>query len=211
MGYFKYVNAAYTSPGGSATDGAKLFDLTTGMLCLSMKGGLMMDEVRRGGVEDELYDAMFADSGEAQFIPFGFGNHVGITELANPKYQKTYPKLHADAVQAMRGFNALVQRLEGLCYDNLFMRSRAAPFFYKQKTVAAAVFANLIHERVPSLMVKGRFSTPDEPFGTSSIEGYFEKSQGFPRNADRLGPFSCNAIRVRFRNPVQPLQNASQS
>ena len=102
MGYFKYVNAAYTSPGGSATDGAKLFDLTTGMLCLSVKGGLMMDEVRRGGVEDELYDAMFADSGEAQFIPFGFGSHVGIAELANPKYQKTYPKLHADAVQAMR-------------------------------------------------------------------------------------------------------------
>ena len=39
MGYFKYVNAACTSPGGSATDGAKLFDLTTGMLCLPVKGG----------------------------------------------------------------------------------------------------------------------------------------------------------------------------
>ena len=42
MGYFKYVNAAYTAstgPGGSATDGAKLSDLTTLMLCLPVKGG----------------------------------------------------------------------------------------------------------------------------------------------------------------------------
>ena len=47
--------------------------------------------------------------------------------MAQTRYKSTYPAIHAEAVQAMRGFNALVQRLEAVCYDNLFMRGRSAP------------------------------------------------------------------------------------
>ena len=182
--YFKYVNIAYTCGTGAKgikTGGAKLFDLTTGMLALPIMNGMMLStavalhnnnaypSMPVGGAETgdavpDMFSEMFSLTGEAQFIPYGYGNHVGIAELANAKYKSTYPKLHHEAEQAMRGFNALVQRLEGVCYDNLFMRSRAAPFFYKQKTVAAAVFANLIHERVPPLLVSAKTDISKGPF-----------------------------------------------
>ena len=174
MSYFKYVHTAYTcgtGVGGTQNGGAKLFDLTTGMLALPTPGGAMLVAAKelmsasgRGNAErEDVFDALFSISGEAQFIPYGYGSHVGIAELSNPKYKKTFPKLHLEAEQAMRGFNSLVQRLEGVCYDNIFMRSRSAPFFYKQKTVSAAVFANLIHERVPPVMVKAMLKKIEQP------------------------------------------------
>jgi len=177
IGYFKYVHAAYTcgtGVGGVNSGGAKLFNLTTGMLALPVMGGAMMttaSQLIKGRASTEDTDAfkdMFSLTGEAQFIPYGYGSHVGIAELANPKYKKTYPKLHLEAEQAMRGFTSLVQRLEGVCYDNLFMRSRAAPFFYKQKNVSAAVFANLIHERVPPIVVTAHLQPMLEPFDFST-------------------------------------------
>jgi hypothetical protein len=54
-----------------------------------------------------------------------------------------------------------------VCFDNLFMRSRSAPFFYKQKNVSAAVFANLVHERVPPLMVNAILAPVLQPFDYS--------------------------------------------
>ncbi|MFB1020109.1 MAG: hypothetical protein QMC37_07715, partial [Flavobacteriales bacterium] len=90
--------------------------------------------------------------GTALFVPYGFGSHVGLNELAKEKYKTAYPELHGEAKQALRGFNSLVQRLETVCYGNLFMSS--APFFFKNKDVRAAVFANLVHERLPPVVCK---------------------------------------------------------
>ena len=191
--YFKYVQAAHTcgrGQGAAYSGGAKLFDLTTGMLCLPVSGGQMLDEAKSG---DELetdddddennFELMFSTlTSEAHFIPYGYGSHAGIAELANPKYKTTYPKLHADAEQAMRGFNALVQRLEGICYDNLFMRSRSAPFFYKEKNIAAAVFANLVHERVPPVVVQGKVDSPGVPFSHKDTED-FDRGENSLRKA----------------------------
>jgi hypothetical protein len=99
--------------------------------------------------------------GTALFVPYGFGSHVGLNELAKEKYKTAYPELHGEAKQALRGFNSLVQRLETVCYGNLFMSS--APFFFKNKDVRAAVFANLVHERLPPVVCKTTAKYAPEP------------------------------------------------
>ena len=174
--YFKHIAAAYATR--SLDDkgvGRRFFDPNTGLVLPPIKGNTAETALTESEVEtahltakpavldnagvpkDVKYypdDILFdGKTEEALFVPYGYGTHIGIEELAQTRYKSTYPAIHAEAAQAMRGFNALVQRLEAVCYDNLFMRGRSAPFFYQKKDMAASIFTHLVHEQRPPMVV----------------------------------------------------------
>jgi hypothetical protein len=172
--YFHYVYMAHAAllfadSEVSSVEGIKSFDPTTGVMVLPTADNYAATITKNDAASLELKEAvaadkaLFAPNRQALYVPYGYGTHVGIKELANVKYKTTFPSLHEEAVQAMRGFNALVQRLETVCYDNKFMRSRSAPFFFKKKDIAASIFSNLVHERVPPLCISARNDTNATP------------------------------------------------
>ena len=163
--YFRYVAYAHT-----VVD-SDLIDSQTGMMrlpCCQEDFNGLPDAVYTAPLPSDLGGLMFGANGEACFYPYGFGNQAGIEELANVKYKTAFPTLHVDAVMAVRGFKALVARLETVCQDNLLIRQRSAPYFYRKKT-EAAIFANLVHRPMPPLLCT-TVTTLVPPIANRSIE-----------------------------------------
>ncbi len=83
--------------------------------------------------------------------PWGFGNVAGIRTLANPCFNDsegwgmTINDIHKRAVVAIAAFDKLTQALEKACYDNVFLRAAAVPYYYAHKNVEHALFANIFH------------------------------------------------------------------
>jgi hypothetical protein len=145
--YFDYVNRAYTT---HQTDPkfAKKFDETSGMLKLDEILEPMMahtDPTKKDTPNSILVDP--------SFIPYGFGSYAGICELA------TYPAhkiaLSDDARKAKHAIDIIKQKLDAVSYGNMFMDAASVPFYITEKSVAAAVFCNLIHERLPPVIITG--------------------------------------------------------
>ena len=144
--YFKYVNAAYSSEDKGQFDDNGLPKLPA----RSADATFLAKDTDNALLK---YDP----SGRATYTPYGFGSAAGICALADPRLKEAFPTLHEEAVAAKRGLDAIVARVEAIMDDNLFARESSAPVYISSANedarTRAAVFANLIHEHRPNVVL----------------------------------------------------------
>ena len=135
--YFTHVAKAY---GTVATDGIALdTDTRVPILTYESFGVKEMDGVK--------------------VIPYGYGTYAGLKELAKDKYADSVASAvprdyHDEAKVAIKAFDALFERIESVCAENVFVS--APPFFVERHASRAAVFFNVVHERLPPIVVNSR-------------------------------------------------------
>lgn len=93
---------------------------------------------------------------DTKMIPYGYGTYAGLKELAKDKYADSVacavPRdYHDEAKVAIKAFDALFDRIESVCAGNVFVS--APPFFVERHASRAAVFFNVVHERLPPIVV----------------------------------------------------------
>ena len=137
LAYFNYLSDCYTKK----DDGANNLDPKTGMPKLGPL--LSMENVT------------------SAIVPYGFASYAGICAMA--EMSPDVFDLAADAKRAKKAIDTIRQKMDGVCYGNLFTQESNIPFYVKDKCTAAGVFFNVLHERLPPLVVKeGKFDlTPD--------------------------------------------------
>ena len=126
--YFKYVADCYTNAGG-----ADNLDPKTGM----PKLGPLLDVANI----------------TSALVPYGFASYAGICAMA--EMSPDVLDLAADAKRAKKAIDTIRQKMDGVCYGNLFTQETSIPFYVKDKCTAAGVFSNVLHERLPPLVVTG--------------------------------------------------------
>ena len=139
--YFEYVANAY----GTANADIEL-DTDTRVPILSSNSGCDM----RSG-EDKANGHQ-----NRKVVPYGYGTYAGLKELAKDKYAdaatSAVPRdYHDEAKVAIKAFEALFERIESVCVGNAFVS--APPFFVERHAARAAVFFNIVHERLPPIVV----------------------------------------------------------
>jgi hypothetical protein len=82
-------------------------------------------------------------------IPYGYGSYAGICEIA-----KSDLVLAPDAQLAKKAVDMIKQRLDAVCYGNAFTQNTAIPFYFRHKTTEAAILCNLLHKRLPPVVVE---------------------------------------------------------
>lgn len=146
--YFKFIKAAYSQTDQGQFDENGLVRLPTNQEDSTY---VNLDVGGVAGGQSTLLP--FDDGGRALYVPYGFGSAAGIAALAEPRLKTAFPTLHEEAVAAKRGLDAIVTRLEAVMHDNLFMRESSAPPYVANGFTHAAVFANLVHEPRPNVIV----------------------------------------------------------
>lgn len=132
--YFAHVATAY----GKSTDGRAL-DTDTRVPILT-------------------YESIGVEGMEGvKVIPYGYGTYAGLKELAKDKYADSVASAvprdyHDEAKIAIKAFDALFDRIESVCAGNVFVS--APPFFVERHASRAAVFFNVVHERLPPIVVR---------------------------------------------------------
>ena len=110
-----------------------------------------------------------SDSGEivvtSALVPYGFATYAGISHMASIAPETL--ALAADAKVAKKAIDTIRQKMDAVCYGNMFTQLSSVPFYVKDKSTAAAVFSNVLHERLPPLVVEGGMFDlrEDESFG----------------------------------------------
>jgi len=158
-GYFDFIRTAYTRVRGE--NGESLLD-NNGMPIIPKKGSTLhitggySKFIATAGKQTDFLQ--YKDDGhEALFFPYGFASAAGIEALANPDLKDVFPTIHEEAINAKRGLDAIVSLVEAIMYDNLFARQSSAPFYCHNEDgharTCAAVFANLLHEQRPPIII----------------------------------------------------------
>jgi hypothetical protein len=140
--YFKFIADAY----GTSNNAIEL-DTDTRVPILSSGSGCDMRS------ESERKEK----SQNTKVVPYGYGTYAGLKELAKDKYAdiatSAVPRdYHDEAKIAIKAFDALFDRIESVCVGNAFVS--APPFFVERHAARAAVFFNIVHERLPPIVVK---------------------------------------------------------
>lgn len=136
--YFKYVADAY------GTSNAKMeLDTDTRVPILTSTAGCDLRSTKEGD--------------NVKVVPYGYGTYAGLKELAKDKYADPFSSAvprdyHDEAKIAIKAFDALFDRIESVCAGNLFVS--APPFFVERHASRAAVFFNVVHERLPPIVVE---------------------------------------------------------
>lgn len=89
----------------------------------------------------------------AAIVPYGYASYAGICAMAEIPNDSL--DLAADAKRAKKAIDTIRQKMDSVCYGNLFTQESNIPFYVKDKCTAAGVFSNVLHERLPPLIVKG--------------------------------------------------------
>lgn len=169
--YFKYVANAY------GTSNAKMeLDTDTRVPILTSTAGCDLrpdvDEVNKKKEGDNV-----------KVVPYGYGTYAGLKELAKDKYADPFSSAvprdyHDEAKIAIKAFDALFDRIESVCAGNLFVS--APPFFVERHASRAAVFFNVVHERLPPIVVKTEMANYEW-----NLEKY-ERSDNVDKDLDEL-------------------------
>lgn len=136
--YFKYVANAY------GTSNAKMeLDTDTRVPILMSTAGCDLRSTKEGD--------------NVKVVPYGYGTYAGLKELAKDKYADPFSSAvprdyHDEAKIAIKAFDALFDRIESVCAGNLFVS--APPFFVERHASRAAVFFNVVHQRLPPIVVR---------------------------------------------------------
>lgn len=144
--YFTYLQGCYTNASTPATP--TNLDAKTGIPKL---GPLLTIE----GVTSAI-------------VPYGYASYAGICAMAEMSPDNLI--LAADAKRAKKAIDTIRQKMDGVCYGNLFTQESSIPFYVKDKCTAAGVFSNVLHERLPPLIVAG---------------GMFDIARGSMTNSER--------------------------
>jgi len=139
--YFNYVQHSYAQGTENVT---RYFHETSGMLKLDTLLDETVLDPRNGDVLENTSKV------DPSLIPYGFGSYAGICELANHPVSRL--ALADDARKAKFAIDTIKQKLDSVCYGNMFTQQSAVPFYFKEKCTAAAVFCNLLHQRLPPVV-----------------------------------------------------------
>lgn len=129
--YFTYLRECYTNASTAATP--TNLDAKTGIPKL---GPLLTIE----GVTSAI-------------VPYGYASYAGICAMAEMSPDNLI--LAADAKRAKKAIDTIRQKMDGVCYGNLFTQESSIPFYVKDKCTAAGVFSNVLHKRLPPLVIQG--------------------------------------------------------
>ena len=189
--YFKYIAQSHTK-GDSPS-----FDKTNGFLKLDLFT-----------TEPEL--------AKTDLIPYGFSSYAGICEIA----KQSDLKICDDAKKAKKAIDTITQKINSVCYGNMFTQQAAVPSYFKQKCTAAAVYSNIIRkQRLPPLVVKGgvfdlkKFDFPIMYMDNDALRNF--KKQVF--NAMHLGQFTeggggdTSGMDALSQKVTSVIQNVTQS
>ena len=147
--YFKFVADAY------GTSNAEFeLDTDTRVPILATTGGcdLRSEQEKRDKTDN------------VKVVPYGYGTYAGLKELAKDKYADAFSSAvprdyHDEAKIAIKAFDALFDRIESVCAGNVFVS--APPFFVERHASRAAVFFNVVHERLPPIVVRTKMEDYD--------------------------------------------------
>lgn len=109
----------------------------------------------------------------AAIVPYGFASYAGICAMAEMSPEAL--DLARDAKRAKKAIDTIRQKMDGVCYGNLFTQETSIPFYVKDKCTAAGVLSNVLHERLPPLVVKGGSFDGLNSAGTSKQTYVLEK------------------------------------
>jgi len=176
--YFAYIADAY----GTENNEVEL-DTDTRVPILSSNSGC---DMRSQTEKDD-------DRQNRKVVPYGYGTYAGLKELAKDKYAdaatSAVPRdYHDEAKVAIKAFEALFERIESVCVGNAFVS--APPFFVERHAARAAVFFNIVHERLPPIVVNATRedyvwgSTPKD-VATSDVTSVLRHGLGNMDTADR--------------------------
>ena len=177
--YFEFIADAY----GTSNAACEL-DTDTRVPILFLKSGC---EMRSTEEKD-------AGSENTKVVPYGYGTYAGLKELAKDKYadavNSAVPRdYHDEAKIAIKAFETLFERIESVCVGNAFVS--APPFFVERHATRAAVFFNIVHERLPPIVVEAqreKYNWGSTPKSDKSVDELLEaglKNMSGPEDQDQ--------------------------